>query len=243
MSTADFGFLPVILVWVVAIVVSRVQKAKKEQEREASQRARDPGAGTLRLNDPPPEPARAEPTAQLGMMAELRRAMEELKRAEMQTRAHEQADEMPSHVSATPSHVSGTPVRRDPRPTADTDARAHRYLESRLRVDRPQALTPDTTRHPIYREHAVVPDASAPEGVEEGTDYDLESLRAADARKRAQGVRGQGQGTAELSIADTADAPVVLRRPLAKYADGTPRSALIASLIMGRPLCEQPPDA
>jgi hypothetical protein len=86
---------------------------------------------------------------------------------------------------------------------------------------------PDTTRRPIYVEQKPRIE-TAEQAFEEG-----QGARIAASAKKAPAAQPKS----------TAPETVAIRNPLAKFADGSAKSALILSTILGRPLSEQPPDA
>ena len=207
---ADVGFLPIVLVWGFLFAISRLK---------ASGRGSRPGA---------PSAGASPGGAHDGMMEQLRRGMEELKRAQMTEIAREQGAAGAAGASAG-------------------DERAKAYLTKRLRVDVPRPAASKPVRKapaPVYRRGEDDEGSQeAPElaPAEEGTDYDLEVERQADARRAETEMQWHlGQASArEITSPPAFDAPPPpARKPLARYADGSARSALILSILLGRPRSE-----
>lgn len=229
---ADVGFWPLAVLWAVAIFISRAQKAKRAQQQREAQfeppplmPERHPAA--RHENQPAVEPE------QRGLMDELRRAMEDLKRAELQQRARERS----------PAESGGSePV----------ETRAHAYLEQRRKAAAPTRRQPVVQRRPspfVPRKHEPTFDeepSSEAEAHEEGTDYDMESQRLADVRRAetstAWHAAGDLSGQPDRPYDPGSQPPEAVRaaKPLARFANGTARSAFIASLILGRPRSESP---
>ena len=220
MLLADVGILPIIFVWAALFIIGRLKVSAKVQHPPSG--GAPPAAG-----------------AQGGMMDELRRAMEELKRAEMTQIAREQ--------HSAPSHP--VPAAR---PSRGGDERAKDYLKKRLRVDTPRTLRPPSTHHaapdPRVRSRLMAPvqhaadDEGSLETQEERTDYDLDVERmAAERRAQTEMQWHLGQAAAGAAAAEspaTSLPPPAARGPLARYADGSARSALVLSMILGRPRSE-----
>lgn len=208
------AFIPILIIWGVMMVLGQIQKAKKRAEQQQLQGGGEP-----------------EPSRQRGLLDELQRAMLELKQVERQ------------QAGADDSEPSET--------------RAEAYLAARQRHVAPTQRRPSTTRR---RDQVFVPQVHVPtfdeegsleggdvregadvrDGVEERTDYDFESARIASER-RAQTAANWHDGQGPVDTLHTAlDSPAqdpraASRSPLARYADGTARSAVVLGIILGPP--------
>jgi hypothetical protein len=236
--TADIGFVPIIVVWAILMFVGRARKQQQQQQKmkQDEQATHSP---------PRPHhaaPGAAQPTAQVGLMEDLRRAMEELKRTEMHQLARERSQEQEQEAGVVRKQQPGVFAPR----VNTEEARAQNYLASRKRMAAPAPRTPHREQRRSLVEHvfAVADDEGSQEtsAHEEATDYDLESLRMADERLRA-GTADRGPRP-EIAPALASEAPSHKpRSPFARFANGTARGAFAINAILGRPRSELPYDA
>lgn len=225
---ADLGIVPVVVFWLVMVLVARAKKQQKQQQ--ASRPAPAPPAAA-----PEPRTSNRAPQAEGGLLSELRRAMEELKRAESQT--------------AAPSPVT----------LVNTQARA-KLEQKKQEAARRRAAKQQAQRLPM----GAAEDQSS-EGVSlENSDYDTEAEQIIATRRQAAerrvredvsvedltdqqkarrasrsdiAIGGEAEHNAWHSEIGGKGEVVVKKRPAPfhRFADGSPKSAVVMSLILGPP--------
>ena len=242
---ADGGIWPVLIFWAVFALIGRAAAANKKKGL-APRPANAPQAG--------------ERAPQTGLLGELRRAMEELKRAELEQRA--QADQRTQiEVFQQPPGEDDERKRQRARQFLEkkkAEALQKRAAKQALPVRRKAAPLPDSAD--MSSEASVAP--------LEGRDYDDEAEAIISKRRAAAERHGRDEssleeltelqrsrraGRPDEAIGTQAEhdawhtqlgseAPPARRAgkgPLARFADGSLRSAVILGEILGRPKGER----
>ena len=249
---ADGGIWPLLIFWAVFALIGRAAAANKKKAMES--RLRDAPGG---------EPGTPERAPQGGLLGELKRAMEELKRAELEQRGQV---EQRTQVEVFEQPADQDAIRKRERARQFLEKKKAEALQKRaarqaLPVKRKAVPLPDSAD--MSSEESVVP--------LEVRDYDNEAEAIVSKRRAAAERHGRDESSLEeltelqqsrrAARQDEAigtqaehdawhaqlgsDAPPARRAgrgPLARFADGSLRSALILGEILGQPKGERSQD-
>jgi hypothetical protein len=233
------GLWPLVILWVLFSIFSGAKKRRPQA----------PPSGPA----PTPGPERAGGGDLLG---ELRRAMEELKRAEAETQ--QKQEQRPAMRSQQPKRATrpGTargqvflppqaprsrqPVRRPVRALEDDDA------DKTSESDIAEVRDYDSEAEQVVAERRKVADAHSAESAVvslEDAGYELARKRSSVPEGTPIGGATQHAGWHERTAIGAPAKPVLptaRRNPLARFAGGTARGAVVLAEILGKPLSSRP---
>ena len=247
---ADGGIWPLLIFWAVFALIGRAAAANKKKAMEA--RLREQAGG---------EPATPERAPQGGLLGELKRAMEELKRAELEQRGQLQQR---TQIEVFEQPADQEELRKRERARQVLEKKQAEALQKRAEKQAQRRVQPLPDAADMSSEETVVS--------LEGKDYDNEAeaiiaRRRAAAERQVRDESSQEELStlqrarrearqdvtigsqaehdewhAQLAAGAPEDATRRGANPLARFTDGSLRSALILGEILGRPRGERSQD-
>jgi len=230
---ADGGIWPILFFWLFIVLVGRAARKKKAGKGEA-------GTGT------------GAAPQQTGLLAELKRAMEELKAAEAAQRGA---------VSGAPPEATQQERRARLEQQKQLAAlkraqRGGRDVPARLTLPDAEEMSSefveagsndardydDEAEQIVKARHAAAERGGREEFVERGFSEE-QRLRRASRSDEAIGSRAEhGAWHDAIGATPPPAAPVAVKGPLARFGDGSKKSAVVLSEILGRPVGDRPQD-